>query len=490
MTRRRIWLGLLLLAAGVPAADLAATDLTRGEIVERVTCAKDPEISYALYLPSAYSAQTTWPIIWCISPGGNGLRPVQLLQPAAERYGYILVGAYDCRNGPWPATDRAMKAMARDIGKRFAIDPKRHYGIGLSGGARIILDRAIKERRAFRGVILCGAVNSPRRKLSGSGDLMIIGMVGDGDLALFEHLLVEEQLAGRFPQWHEVFVGIHQWPPQQLATEAVELLEAMAMLHGLKQRDEGFLEQLVGARMAAAEQLLASGQPLLALRKYRQTGALLAGVAGAERAASLAQELAQEPQVQQAQAIEEQFVTELSIVSRIAAQEEYEQAVRSLQARMLSSGEYARRARSALHLAGLYLSQSAWSLVQSGHLEQARDVFVAARTIYPDNPLPAYNAACMFLRTSGDTTSAMVLLKDAAVHRFDNLELLRSDTDLDPLRELPEFAEVERMVEQNQEQGLAPPPPPWTVEADEPGNPGAAETRDADATAPPGSASG
>jgi hypothetical protein len=468
---RRVQLGLLLLvAAGVPGADLAATELARGEIVERVECEKSPEISYALYLPSAYSAETLWPIIWCISPGGNGLRPVQLLQPAAERYGYILVGAYDCKNGPWPANDRAMKAMARDIDKRFAVDPKRHYGIGLSGGARIVIDRAIKERRAFSGVILCGAVYSPRRQLPRSGDLLIIGMVGDGDLALSEHMRAEKQLAGKFPQWHEVFAGIHQWPPQQLATEAVELLEAMAMLRGRKQRDETFLQQLVAERMAAAERLLASGQPLLALRKYRQTGVLLEQVAGAERATQQAQELAQKPQVKQLQEIEQQFVAELSIVSRMTEQKAYEQAVKSMQARMSSAGDHARRARSALHLAGIYLSQRAWSLVQSDHLEQARDVFVAARTLYPDNPLPAYNAACMFLRTSGDTTRAMLLLKDAAKHRFDNLELLRSDTDLDPLRELPEFAEIERVVEQNQEQGLAPPPPPWSVIAEEPGD--------------------
>jgi pimeloyl-ACP methyl ester carboxylesterase len=467
---RPVRLGLLLLlAAGLPVTDLAATELARGEIVERVACEKDPEISYALYLPSAYSAETLWPIVWCISPGGNGLRPVQLLQPAAERYGYILVGAYDCRNGPWPATDRAMKAMARDVDRRFAIDPRRHYGIGLSGGARIVLDRAIKERRAFRGVILCGAVYSPRRQLPRSGDLLIIGMVGDGDLALSEHMRAEKELAGKFPQWHEVFVGIHQWPPQKLATEAVELIEAMAMLEGGKQRDDTFLEHLVDQRMAAAEQLLTSGQPLLALRKLRQTGELLAPIAGAEQATRRAQELAHGPQVEQLVQIEEQFVADLSIVSRVPEQKAYERAVKSMHARMSSSGEYSRRARSALHLAGIYLSQRAWSLVQSNHLEQARDMFVAARTVYPDNPLPAYNAACMFLRTSGDTTSAMVLLKDAAAHSFDNLELLHSDTDLDPLRELPAFAEIERAVEQNQKQGLAPPPPPWTVEAEEPG---------------------
>jgi hypothetical protein len=457
---------LLLLATLLPGT-LVATELPRGEIIERVACEKDPSVSYALYLPSAYSDETTWPIIWCVAPGGNGLDPVQLLQPAAERYGYILVGAYNCKNGPWEPNDHAMKAMARDVGKRLAVDARRHYGIGLSGGARIILDRAIKERRAFAGVILCGAVYSPRHGLPASGDLLIVGMVGDGDLALSEHLRAEEQLAGRFPQWHEVFMGGHHWPPQDLLTEAVELFEAMAMKRGRKQTDERFVQQLVSERIAAARELEAAGHPLLALRKYEQTGELLAHVAGAEQAASRADSLCRDPVVQQRMVAEEKFIAELSTISRMSDQG-YEQAVASLQEMMSQPGDYGRRARSALHLAGIYLSQSAWSLVEQGDLKQARDVFVAARIIYPDNPLPAYNAACMFVRTGGEPTTALALLKDAAGHRFSDLQLLRTDPDLDPLRELPGFAEIERTVAQNQEQGLKPPPPPWAEVVDEP----------------------
>jgi tetratricopeptide (TPR) repeat protein len=458
---------LLLLVAGIAsgAAGPQADSFPSGAVIADVRCRKDPDISYALYLPPSYSAHKAWPIIWCISPGGNGLRPVQLLQPAAERFGYILVGANSITNGPWQPIDHALRVMVKDVEQRLSIDEKRHYGIGFSGGARIILDLAIQKRSRFSGVILCGAVYSSRRQLPRSGRLMIITLVGDSDLAMFEHMQAEEQLAGRYLQWHEVFAGPHRWPPGDLLEEAVELLEATAMLRDDIPRESELLALAVQARVHRAEQQLSAGQPLAALRTFRQTGSVLAGVAGADHAARRARALQQEPAVVQLQAEEKRFISELEPIALATGDKGYEQALLALQTRMAGSGPYAERARHALHLAVLYLAQRAAEMVRSGELDEARDMYIAARIIFPDYPIPAYNAACLFAR-AGDTESAIKLLRDAAAHRFDNLELLRTDPDLETLRGLPELAEIERDVQQNQEQGIAPPLPPW-VEADQ-----------------------
>ena len=70
----------------------------------------DAAQSYALYLPSAYSGDRRWPIIYCFDPGARGPVPVRLFR-AAEKYGYILVCSNNSHNGPWEPINRAMQAV-------------------------------------------------------------------------------------------------------------------------------------------------------------------------------------------------------------------------------------------------------------------------------------------------------------------------------------------------------------------------------------------
>src|ERR1051326_1234281 len=130
MLRRR-WLFLLLIPALAGAADFP-----RGQIVPAVTCVDDPSQSYALYLPSAYSENRSWSVIFLFDPGARGRRGVERFQAAAEKFGPILIGSNNSRNGPWDDSMYAALTMINDAGRRFAIDPKRMYTAGLSAGAR------------------------------------------------------------------------------------------------------------------------------------------------------------------------------------------------------------------------------------------------------------------------------------------------------------------------------------------------------------------
>jgi len=59
------------------------------------------------------------------------------MKDAAERYGYIVLGSNNSRNGPWKPESEAADAMLQDAQKRFAVDLKRIYFAGFSGGARV-----------------------------------------------------------------------------------------------------------------------------------------------------------------------------------------------------------------------------------------------------------------------------------------------------------------------------------------------------------------
>ena len=97
---------LVLLAALSPTGWTAqatpqANTIPKGQIVERLECVNDSSQSYALYLPANYTPDRKWPILYALDPGARGKTPVEHFREAAEKYGWILAGSNNSRNGPW-----------------------------------------------------------------------------------------------------------------------------------------------------------------------------------------------------------------------------------------------------------------------------------------------------------------------------------------------------------------------------------------------------
>src|SRR5215510_1438312 len=158
--------GLSLSTMGAPQA---RADFSTGAITDKVICQADPTQSYSLYLPSGYTPQRDWPILYGFDPGGRGKHPVELFKDAAEKYGWIVVGSYNSRNGPGVPLNDIVMALWRDTHERFAIDGRRVYTAGMSGGARVASSFAIGMQDRVAGVIACGAgfpyVKTPTREM-------------------------------------------------------------------------------------------------------------------------------------------------------------------------------------------------------------------------------------------------------------------------------------------------------------------------------------
>src|SRR5690242_2922568 len=103
----------------------SAQTMPRGQVVESVATAADASQSYALYLPSSYSADHTWPILIGFHPAARGRAIVDTYREAAERYGFIVAASNNSRNGPMDVSMRAAGAMFQDLGQRFAVDGTR-----------------------------------------------------------------------------------------------------------------------------------------------------------------------------------------------------------------------------------------------------------------------------------------------------------------------------------------------------------------------------
>jgi pimeloyl-ACP methyl ester carboxylesterase len=239
----RMWSRMLLAAVTVAAC---AQELPRGEIVDKVKCAADASQTYSIYVPKNYSADRQWKLILAFDPRGRGRAPVEQFKDAAEKYGYIVAGSNNARNGPPEISLTAAGAMGSDIVQHFSINMKRVYTAGLSGGARIAMKVAM-DSNEMAGVIASSAGFPPGER-SSNLSFAVFGTAGTEDFNYQEMRQLDQTLNS--PHRVVVFEGGHTWLPPDLAVQAVEWLEVQAMKAGREARDEKLIDRVFAARSA------------------------------------------------------------------------------------------------------------------------------------------------------------------------------------------------------------------------------------------------
>jgi hypothetical protein len=275
------------------SAPVAAQDPPRGQIVADVKCAADPSQSYSLYLPSNYSPDRAWSLLVGFHPAARGRAIVETYQAAAEKYGYIVAGSNNSRNGPWQVSATSIQAMSGDLGQRFNIDPKRFYLTGLSGGARVAMGVAAGTK-AIAGVIASSAGypdSQPRKSLP----FAVFGTAGTEDFNYIEMRLLDRALTT--PHRVVVFEGGHTLPPAPVAMDAIEWLELQAMKSGAKPRDEPLIDQLLARRQQA---IAASTGPAATVRLLQELASDFGGLRDVAGFVARAAELSKQKDVKSA----------------------------------------------------------------------------------------------------------------------------------------------------------------------------------------------
>jgi predicted esterase len=241
-----------------------ASGADSGQLLPDVRCISDARQGYALYLPPGYSEQRDWPVIFVFDPGARGLSGIQHYREAAERYGYIVAGSNNSRNGQ--DNSAAVVAMMRDVIGRQHVDPRRMYTAGMSGGARVAMSVALLPKVGIAGVIASSAAwpdGKTRRKLP----FVVFATAGSEDFNHLEMRQLDREL--QTPHRLRLFDGGHRWPSSEIMVEAVEWLEVQAMQAGIRARDPQELNALFARRMAAIGDAH-DAQALLALRNVME----------------------------------------------------------------------------------------------------------------------------------------------------------------------------------------------------------------------------
>ena len=244
MRKYAFCLVLAVVAGGVAGGEA----LPLGKIIDDVQCAADATQHYSLYLPSNFTPLHRWPVILAYDAGGRGRRAVERYQDAAEKYGYIVAGSNNSRNGPWEISLNAAQAMTGDVDQRFPVDPKRVYTAGMSGGARVAMKLAL-DSNIIAGVFAssAGFPDDFRETVR----FPIFGSAGTDDFNHQEMHTLDRDL--KSPHRVEIFDGGHTWLPVELATDGVEWMELQAMKSGLRPRDRKLIDDILAKRTARAE---------------------------------------------------------------------------------------------------------------------------------------------------------------------------------------------------------------------------------------------
>lgn len=294
-------LGALAQAAEPQAAGTQdSPELQPGVIIPRVECAQEPEQTYALYLPSSFSRDRIWPVVFALDPAARGSVPVELMKGAAEKYGYIVAGSNNSRNGPFTPSYRAAAAMAQDVSRRFPVDGKRVYFTGFSGAARAAVVVAKLCQGCAAGVILHGAgfPSDPNYRPDKSVSFAVFSAIGALDFNYSEVIPLQEKF-DELGITHRLrrFDGPHQWAPSEVWMEAVEWLDLMAMKQGSVQPNQVFIAQQLAKRMAWAGERETAGDLYAAWQEYRDIARDFAGLSDTADATARAAALASDPKL-------------------------------------------------------------------------------------------------------------------------------------------------------------------------------------------------
>ncbi len=284
------------IAQQTAAASSTSQDLQAGVVIPKVVCSAHAEQSYALYLPSYYTSGRRWPIVFVFDPLARGGVPVELMKDAAERYGYIVAGSNNSQNGPWKVEIEAAQAMSADTQGRLAVDTRRVYFAGLSGGARFAA--ALAQRcGCAAGVLLNSAGFTPPAAAVPDGSFSVFATAGTTDFNLGEVVEMDAKLRELhyFHAFRE-FDGPHEWGPAGVMDEGLAWLRLMAMKSGREKIDKNFVGGQIAAARTRALNLETAGDFFGAWKEYRQAAETFDGLGDAasfrERAGALEKEKA------------------------------------------------------------------------------------------------------------------------------------------------------------------------------------------------------
>lgn len=436
----------------------------RGTVLEKVACLNDASQSYALYLPSHYSPDRAWPIIYVFDPAARGKLPVDLYKEAAEKYGYILAGSNNSRNGSATMEMAAAQAVWEDTHQRLALDKERVYAMGLSGGARFATFFALYcSTCSIAGVMAQGAGYPTVQAPAADDHFLYYAAIGDEDFNYPEIVALRDQKDKNGAQFKvEIYSGTHQWAPSGVMEDALEWFELKAMQAGKEKLDSSFIQEQIAKLQAEAAQAQQSGDILREFYVLRSLAFDFKGLADVSRFQEQMEALKgskpykearrdEQRQVVKQNSLTAGAITDISQFGQQSGQEIgiAEQRILSVFSDLRKQAKRDRRdhlvyvrATNQLYMEGTEDGQQA---LRNNQVERAADYFQLIADAAPDQSWPLLLLAETRVKM-GNKKAALKALEQAVHRGVKSPDALTTDPELAPLSQEPEFHKIVQSI--------------------------------------------
>jgi len=431
--------------------------LPAGQIVD-VTCEGDTAQSYALYLPSTYSAAKHWPMIYFFDPGGVGRRPLELYKDLAEKYGFVMAGSNNSRNF---SSDQShvLNALWVDTHRRFAPDARLTYVSGFSGGARVAGLMALNCAQCQIAGVIANGAGYPSNRADAKDKLLYFFAVGDQDFNWPEVITVRREREDKGLAYRvRVFSGRHQWAPAEVMEDAIEWITLRAMQAGDRPPDAAFIDRQLRLRQADAGDAEKKNDAMAELAAYRALASDFSGIRDVPEAEKKLVALKKSPALKaavkkQQEQIDEQAASENEVSGKLHAyvsgsaedgttlastivQEMHQLNDQAEHSKNEVKRLVARRAFAGLFVEGI---ESGQEELESRHFDKAEACFDLMSKV-SDSPWPVLLLAETYA-AEGNKKQALRELKEA-VRRGVDVDAIESNERFQVLKTDPEFQKL------------------------------------------------
>ncbi|HZS98679.1 MAG TPA: hypothetical protein VFA40_17980 [Terriglobales bacterium] len=431
--------------------------LPAGQIVD-VTCEGDTAQSYALYLPSTYSAAKHWPMIYFFDPGGVGRRPLELYKDLAEKYGFVMAGSNNSRNF---SSDQShvLNALWVDTHRRFAPDARLTYVSGFSGGARVAGLMALNCAQCQIAGVIANGAGYPSNRADAKDKLLYFFAVGDQDFNWPEVITVRREREDKGLAYRvRVFSGRHQWAPAEVMEDAIEWITLRAMQAGDRPPDAAFIDRQLRLRQADAGDAEKKNDAMAELAAYRSLASDFSGIRDVSETEKKLAALKKSPALKvalkkQQEQIDEQAASENEVSGKLHAyvsgsaedgttlastivQEMHQLNDQAEHSKNEVKRLVARRAFAGLFVEGI---ESGQEELESRHFDKAEACFDLMSKV-SDSPWPVLLLAETYA-AEGNKKQALRELKEA-VRRGVDVDAIESNERFQVLKTDPEFQKL------------------------------------------------
>ncbi|MCJ7756874.1 MAG: hypothetical protein MUP24_01910 [Gillisia sp.] len=235
--------------------------LRKGTVTDNLSVNDSLSETFAIYLPTNYSNERSWPVFFVFDPEGRGKSVAQLFRQPGEEQGYVIVASNNINSKDSLLNNlKAGTRLMSRVFNLFSVDKNRIYTAGLAEGAEVA--SAIPAvYNNIQGVLAVGDIWLNADPLKKDENFSILGLVGTHDFRLYK---MKESIRflgnkGNNASLYK-FDGTHQWPDSNVISHSLGNYSLQAMSKALIPRDLALVESLYRKEIETAEVLRRSLQ--------------------------------------------------------------------------------------------------------------------------------------------------------------------------------------------------------------------------------------